>query len=105
SSDLRGRVLLFSREPAHREKGQRAVFTRAGRVILASDESETELLSVERIPMTHGGRVTFQVENALAAAGAAWALGLPLESIREGLASFRCDAVQAPGRFNVLEKN
>src|SRR5262249_53368440 len=51
---------------------------------------------------THGGGVAFQVENVLAAAAAAWALGLPLEAVRAGLESFRGDAAQLPGRFNVF---
>src|SRR5205823_12986494 len=45
---------------------------------------------------------SFQVENALAAVGAAWSLGLPPAMIRAGLSTFLGDQRQAPGRFNLL---
>ncbi len=53
--------------------------------------------------ITRGGRVGFQIDNALAATAAAWALGLPESAIRAGLETFAADSRQAPGRFNVLE--
>jgi cyanophycin synthetase len=59
-------------------------------------------LPLAQVPMSCAGRVPFQVENALAAAAAAWALSLPLEIIRTGLESFRGGPADAPGRFNVL---
>jgi cyanophycin synthetase len=74
-------------------------------VILAEGEKETPFVSVSRVPLTHLGRVRFQVENVLAAVAAAWALGVPDDEIRAGLASFTSSTQQAPGRFNVLESN
>ena len=62
-------------------------------------------MSLERVPLTHGGRIGFQVENALAAAGAAWALGIPCEVIMAGLETFASDLDRTPGRFNLLEVN
>ena len=59
------------------------------------------LTTLERIPLTHQGKAFFQVENVLAATGAAWRLGVPFDSIRAGLASFLADERYAPGRFNV----
>ena len=43
------------------------------------------LVSLSDVPLTHGGRIGFQVENALAAAAAAWALGIPRDAIRDRL--------------------
>ncbi len=57
------------------------------------------------MPLTHGGHVGFQVENALAAAAAAWVLGVPCEVILAGLESFVADLERAPARFNLLEFN
>jgi cyanophycin synthetase len=71
-------------------------------VLAEADRRET-LASLDRVPMTHGGRVGFQMENVLAAVAAAWALGVPLETIAAGLQSFTGDAGQVPGRFNVLD--
>ncbi len=104
-----GAVTYFTRRGAgalpagHRAAGGRAVLARTGSIILVEGEKEEELLPLARVPMTHEGRVGFQVENALAAVAAAWALGLPREALRTGLASFTGDARQVPGRFNVLE--
>jgi cyanophycin synthetase len=78
------------------------VLARGGAAVLAEGGREEVLLPLGRVPLTHGGGVAFQVENVLAAAAAAWALGLPLEAVRAGLESFRGDAAQLPGRFNVF---
>ena len=105
----RGSVVFFARDSrhpgivAHREQRGRAVFVRHGRVILAEGAHETDLLGVEEAPLTHGGRVGFQVENLLAAVGAAWSAGFPLDSIRRGLRSFGAEVDKVPGRFNVLQ--
>mgnify|MGYP001294805166 CR=1 FL=1 len=103
-----GRVIFFARDAghpvlaAHRARGERTLFVRAGQIVLAEGEREEVLIALERVPMTHGGRVGFQVENVLAACAGVWSLGLPLEALREGLALFSGDARQVPGRFNVF---
>jgi cyanophycin synthetase len=74
-------------------------------VVLAEGEQEIPLIHLERVPLTHGGRAAFQVENVLAAAAAAWSLGIPCETIHSALETFRSDLNCAPGRFNVLEVN
>src|SRR5262249_53859816 len=63
------------------------------------------LISLDRVPLTHGGRIAFQVENTLAAVAAAWSLGAGRESIRAGLETFAADLDHSPGRFNLLEVN
>ncbi len=72
-------------------------------VIVAEGDVEIPLVSLENVPLTHGGRIAFQVENALASAAAAWALGIPRDAIRAGLESFAADLEKVPGRFNLLE--
>jgi cyanophycin synthetase len=57
------------------------------------------------VPLTHRGRISFQVENCLAAIAAAWSLGIPMEVIRTRVDSFAANLEQSPGRFNVLEAN
>jgi cyanophycin synthetase len=103
-----GRVIFFARDgslpvlAAHRATGGRAAFVRDGAIVLARGEREEELAPLAEVPLTHGGRVAFQVENALAAAAAAWALDVPANELRAGLASFAGDAAQVPARFNVF---
>jgi cyanophycin synthetase len=106
-----GTVLYFTpdaRNPvleAHRAANGRATFVRDRHIVLAEGAHEIRLVPLERVPLTHGGRVGFQVENALAAAGAAWCLGVPCEAIRVALETFVSDCMNAPGRFNLLEVN
>src|SRR5262249_14484555 len=86
-----GSVIYFARAGSrpvvagHRRAGGRAVFPRGGSIVLAEGEREAELIPLSEVPLTHQGRVAFQVENALAAAAAAWSLRLPLDAVRAGL--------------------
>ncbi len=105
----RGKVLFFSREPqhpvvlAHRQAGGRAAIVRDNAVILCEGVREEKLVSLDDVPLTHGGRIFFQVENILAAAAAAWSLGLSIDLVREGVCSFGHDLKHSPGRFNLLD--
>jgi cyanophycin synthetase len=78
---------------------------RDGFILLTSGEKEERLLPLSQVPMTCGGRVDFQVENALAAAAATWALGVPLDQVRAGLTTFLSDPAQCPGRWNLFRYN
>ena len=104
-----GRVVFFAKTGSHplivqrRSEGARVAFIRDNAVALAEGEYEFTLLSLDRIPLTFGGRISFQVENVLAAAAACWALGLPAEQIRLGLESFSAQMDKVPARFNVFE--
>jgi cyanophycin synthetase len=104
-----GQVVFFARDgghpviAAHRAAGGRAVFVRHGAIVLADAEREEVLSPLAGVPLTLDGRIGFQVENALAAAAAAWVLDLSPETVRAGLASFDSDWEKLPGRFNLLE--
>ncbi|MBX6315230.1 MAG: UDP-N-acetylmuramyl tripeptide synthase, partial [Isosphaeraceae bacterium] len=105
----KGSVLYFALDgehpilSAHRAQGGRAVFVRDNVIVLAEGEAITPLIPLADVPLTHGGRIGFQVENVLAATGAVWSLGLPLPMLRLGLMSFTNDLDKIPGRFNLLE--
>lgn len=104
----RGATIFFAQDSAHprlaahRVSGGRSVYRHHGLLVAADGEQETVVARLEEIPLIHGGRVAFQVENVLAATAAAWALGLSFSVIRERLSSFRGDLDTTPGRFNVL---
>ncbi|MGC3969608.1 MAG: cyanophycin synthetase [Pirellulales bacterium] len=87
----------------HVKQGNRAAFVRNGAIVLAEGANETVVMNLAEVPLTHGGRIGFQVENALAAAAGAWGLGIPLAAIRRGLTTFAADLKHSPGRFNLLE--
>lgn len=104
-----GKTIFFSRNPAdpviaaHRAQGGRAVFVRGLAMVAAKGADETVITTLDRVPLTHGGRVGFQVENALASAAAGWALGIAFDALAGAMASFAGSFSQAPGRFNLLE--
>lgn len=104
-----GGVIYFAQKETdpvvaeHLKQGRRAAFVRHGAIVLAEGMNETVVLSLAEVPLTHGGRIGFQVENALAATAGAWALGMPIEAVRRGLQTFAADLKHSPGRFNLLE--
>lgn len=59
-----------------------------------------EIINVNKIPITLGGKLIYNVENAMAAIAALIALGLDVNTIRQGLESFSNEE-QNPGRFNM----
>jgi cyanophycin synthetase len=69
-----------------RKAGKRYSFATPGHSCQRQDE--TAIVSLQGIPLTDGGRDDFQIENILAASGAAWALGIGSEIIRTGLETF-----------------
>jgi cyanophycin synthetase len=104
-----GQVVYFALDPAnpviveHLAQGGLAATVRDGWIVLCDGPRETRLASLERVPLVHRGLVSFQVENVLAAAAAAWRLGVPLELVRLGLESFSSGSAGSPGRFNLLD--
>ncbi|HEX2913000.1 MAG TPA: cyanophycin synthetase [Chloroflexia bacterium] len=106
------RVVYFSMNPnnhiikAHlAEDDGWCVFVEDGMIVLAKGEERVELVELERVPFTLGGKIRFQVQNALAATAAAWAAGLNPAMIVRALTTFKADSTMTPGRFNVNELN
>jgi cyanophycin synthetase len=105
----KARPWVFTRHP--RSPGIREVLASGGRAttvidgwiaVLESDADPDPLVEVVDVPMTLAGLSRFNVENALAAASAGLAAGLPRESVLEGLRTFRPDPEHNPGRMNVF---
>ncbi|MFL5350992.1 cyanophycin synthetase [Archangium sp.] len=102
-----GKVIFFAREAAqpvlaaHLARGGRGVFAQDGALFLAEGSHRERLVELEDVPLTHNGRVGFQVENVLATVAAAWSLGLSPQVVRAALATFSGTSDQTPGRFTV----
>jgi cyanophycin synthetase len=102
-----GRVIFFAADGGHpvlgthRAQGHRSIWVESG-CIVAVEGEQRHMLPLDQVPFTQGGRIGFQVENAMAAVGAAWGMGVPWDTIRQGLASFQSDAGSVPGRFNLM---
>lgn len=103
-----GKVLYFARSAdqpvlaTHRSKGGKVVFVRDNAIIAAEGTWEAKIADLSGVPMTMGGAIGFQVENAMSAAAAAWTLGVPFQIIRHALETFAANPTKAPGRFNVI---
>ncbi|WP_301102523.1 cyanophycin synthetase [Propionivibrio sp.] len=102
-----GKVIFFACDrnhpvmAMHRARGKRIIYLDDD-AIVASEGGFTQRIALAQVPVTANGAIGFQVENAMAATGAGWALGLNWDIIRSGLASFVNDVASAPGRFNLF---
>ncbi len=106
---IKAQPWVFSRDPdspAVRETlsaGGRATTVIDGWVsVLTAQGDPDPLVELVDVPMTLAGLSHFNVENTLAAASAALAVGIPRASVIEGLRSFRPDSEHNPGRMNVF---
>ena len=108
-----GSVIYFSMDPEHERlkfqasRGRRAVTLEQGRngemIVLRQGRKSMSLVWTHLIPATFEGRARMNVQNALAATGAAWAAGAHLHDIRQGLRTFTTSYFMAPGRLNMFE--
>ena len=86
----------------HRAQGKRVLFVEDDQIV-AMQGNHSVRIPLSEIPVTRGGAISFQIENAMASIGAAWAVGVPWQTICKGLATFVSDSNAVPGRFNVFD--
>jgi cyanophycin synthetase len=112
-----GEVVWFSMQPAgseirdyidgHCRRGGKALVLdstdKGDMIVVRHGGRAMQLAWTHLLPATFGGRATMNVQNALAAAAAAFAAGAPLHDIRQGLRSFSTNYYLSPGRLNQLE--
>jgi cyanophycin synthetase len=105
----RGRVVYYAMNAqhpvmaAHLAEGEAGVYTEDGMICVADGKQVVELVDLKRVDFTLGGKIEFQVMNALAATAAAWAAGLNPAMIARALTTFATDEVTVPGRFNRMD--
>jgi cyanophycin synthetase len=111
ATHTKGRVIYFSTltdNPLikqHLDAGGRAIFIKRGKIIVSDGDQTIKLGNIKDFPATFEGKALHNVQNALAAIGAAWGLGIATEVIREGLITFSCGLDDNPGRLNLYELN
>ena len=113
ASHCSGSVVYFSMDPNNEtirrqaSRGRRAVTIEPGRngemIVLRHGRKSLPLVWTHLLPATFEGRARMNVQNALAAAAAAWAAGAHLHDIRQGLRTFTTSYFMAPGRLNMFE--
>ncbi len=108
-----GEITWFSLRPRNRmiedhcRRGGKAVVLEPGElgdlIVLVHGRRRMPLAYTHLLPATFGGKALFNVQNAMAAAAAAYCSGAHLHDIRAGLRSFTPSYYQAPGRMNMIE--
>jgi cyanophycin synthetase len=113
-SHCSGSVILFSMEPDNPlierwvQRGRKAVIIRdepgkGDMIVIMEGRRATPITYVHLLPSTFGGAARMNLQNALAAVGAAHAVGAHVHDIRQGLRTFHTSFYEAPGRLNVME--
>jgi cyanophycin synthetase len=111
-----GSIVWFSLEPPgsrvrefiddYCRRGGRAVVLeptdRGDMIVIKHGRRSMQLAWTHLLPATFGGTARFNVANAMAAAGAAFAAGAGLHEIRQGLRTFTTSYYLSPGRMNLV---
>jgi UDP-N-acetylmuramyl tripeptide synthase len=87
----------------HLAAGGRAAMCDGDRLELADGSTRTLVARVDEVPLALGGAARHNVANALAAAAAAWVMGVPPDVIGRELRSFGRAAGDNEGRANMVE--
>lgn len=88
-----------------RSIGCPCAWAEAGHIHFFDGTHPVQVIGVDAIPITMGVASRYNIANALAATCAARAMGLEDAAIRDGLAGFRNDPTDNPGRFNEFGVN
>ena len=108
------RIMYVTQDPEHelvREHirlGKPAVVLEQGvngdQIVIYDNGRQMPLIWTRLVRATLEGKALHNVENAMFAAGMAYALGKTLDQIRTGLRTFDNSFFQSPGRMNVFDE-
>jgi cyanophycin synthetase len=91
----------------HCRRGGRAVVLERGdlgeMIVIRHGRRSMQLAWTHLLPSTFGGKAKMNVQNAMAAAAAAFAAGAHLHDIRQGLRTFTTSYYLSPGRLNQID--
>jgi len=111
ATGLEQRKFWFSLDPdrepvrTHVLSGGSAAVLQDGRLVLVDGPGQQAVIDVAEIPATLGGAARHNVRNALAAMALCHVLGIDTRHLRAGLAAFRGDEHDNPGRSNWFERD
>ena len=109
AADLEAKIAYFSMNPdnplihSHIEQGGLAAVYEGGYLTILKGDWKLRIEEAVNVPLTLGGRAAFMIQNSLAASLAAFAQDVPIEQIRQALASFVASSEQTPGRMNLFD--
>lgn len=109
AKQTKGKVAYFSMNPDNpllvdhlRRDGLAAIYEN-GYLSIVEGEWTLRIEEAKNIPLTMGGKAPFMIANALAACLGAFAQGVDIELIRQGVRTFKPSVEQAPGRMNLFD--
>lgn len=106
---VKSKIAYFSMNPDnpiiqnHIRRGGMAAVYENGYLSILEGEWTLRIEEVVNVPVTMGGMAPFMIANALAACLAAFANGVDIEAIRQGIRTFSPSANQTPGRMNLFK--
>lgn len=109
AEQVKGKVAYFSLNPDSpiiqehvRREGMAAVYEN-GYLSILEGQWTLRIEEAVKIPVSMGGMAPFMIANALAACLAAFAQGVDIEYIRQGVRTFEPSDTQTPGRMNLFD--
>jgi cyanophycin synthetase len=108
NKQVKGKVAYFSMNPDneiienHLRRGGLAAVYENGYLSILEGQYTLRIEEAVNVPMTMDGKAPFMIANALAACLGAFAQGVDIEDIRQGVRTFKASADQTPGRMNLF---
>jgi cyanophycin synthetase len=105
----KAKVAYFSMDPDnpvlqdHLRRGKLAAVYENGYLSIMEGNWTLRIEEAKNIPITLAGMAPFMIANALAACLAAFAQGVDVEQIRQGVRTFQLSSEQTPGRMNLFD--
>ncbi|MEM9541152.1 MAG: cyanophycin synthetase [Cyanobacteria bacterium P01_E01_bin.42] len=109
SEKVKSKVAYFSMNPdnpiiqEHTRRGKLAAIYENGYLTIIEGDWKLRIEAAKNIPATLKGMAPFMIANALAACLAAFARGVNIESIRQGVRTFTLSTEKTPGRMNLID--
>jgi cyanophycin synthetase len=106
---IKAKSILFSLDPdlpvlkEHLEANGSVMTVIDDTIVLRKMALDFPIARIMDVPITLEGVATFNIANALAAAAACYALGIPVKGIERGLITFNPSTSQSRGRMNIIE--
>lgn len=107
--NLECNIVLFSmdennpRIKAHCDNGGVAAVLEDGWVSILKGTWKIRIEKVVNIPLTHGGKAVFMIQNILPCIAAAFVQGFKVEDVKLALTTFIPSPVMTPGRMNLFQ--
>lgn len=87
----------------HCKQGGIAAIYENGFITIKKGDWKFRVQKATSVPLTFGGRVSFMIQNVLAATLATYVYGFATEDIATSLETFIPSAAQTPGRMNIFD--